>query len=93
MSGPTKYSLRIYIDTQLLNPTQLANLTFARLVNQTANVIFQSRTPGLFSVENNLQWYEGYEIGATQNTPDAGAEVRAHLHICNQLAHIPLDIL
>jgi hypothetical protein len=66
----TTYNLTIYIESALLKSGDVANLTFARYVNNEANVVFQSKTSEDFSASNTLSWKQSYRIGATQNLVD-----------------------
>ena len=74
------YNLIIYIDPPVLEEG-LANLTFARVVNNAskANVIFQSKSADELNAANTLSWQERYQIGAVIGDLDDGALVRVCL--------------
>jgi hypothetical protein len=69
--------MKIYIDATLLNakPENVANLTFARLVQGKANVIFQSKNADDFSKGNTFQWTQKYAIGAVETPVNEGVFV------------------
>lgn len=60
------YIHRSYIDTSLLSPGDLANLTFARVVGGHSNVIFQSIGSPALLKSNSFAWEQAYQIGATE---------------------------
>ena len=77
--------LVLYIDSKLLvqdpvtNKPKLGNLTLARKVGGTANVVFQSKTTDDFSNANEFQWNQSLKIGAYSIPPVEGVFVCDHV--------------